>query len=140
MDGVLTVEVDDEMDSPPRIVRLSATDASYLETSTEGFGLFLKPWAATGPDSVSGKYFEKELADELAPNHPLCGHRAFCIAKNTTRDDVLFRFEDGTFAEVHLTYTQRPPEQDGWPRYKMFPTLADWMIESMVPEHIDSAL
>jgi hypothetical protein len=92
-------------------------------------------------ESISGEralYFEQELAQELGPHHALFGRTTRAVAITRESDDVLFEFADGTFAQVHLTYTRNPPEMAaGCPGHRAFETLADWMIERMIPEHID---
>ena len=82
-------------------------------------------------------FFEDELARELAPHHALYTRRCTAVAQTGASDDVLFRLDNGTFAQVHLTFTQNPPERPGWPGYDVFKTLADWMIERMLPDHTD---
>lgn len=135
VDGVLEVDVEPELGEPTETVRLSQEDGRYLGAAHPNFILFLKPWVGLPAGSKSAKFFEDELIRELASSHSLYGHRVYAVAKNSTRDDVLFRLEDGTFGEVHLTFTKTPPEAIGWPRSRMFESLADWMIRSMLPEH-----
>jgi hypothetical protein len=135
--GELHVEVEEEMGEPLVTVHLSLEDGSYLATTRADFVLFLKPWAAFSAESTFSKFFEDEVARELPANDSLRGRSLRCIAKNSTCDDVLFQVDDGTFVEVHLTFTQTPPERPGWPRRKIFGTIFDWMIESMIPEHED---
>jgi hypothetical protein len=51
---------------------------------------------------------------------------------------VLFRSDDGTVAQVHLTYTPNPPETfPGCPGCRVYASLGDWMIEVMLPDHVD---
>lgn len=135
--GVLAVEVEEEMGEPFVTVRLSAKDGSCLGVQNDSSTLFSKPWMALRADSESAKFFEHEVARELAPGHSLYGRRLHTVAKNSTCDDLLFRLDDGTFAEVHLTFTPTPPERPGWPRYRTFENLADWMVASMRPEQIE---
>jgi len=53
-------------------------------------------------------------------------------------DDWLFELDDGTFAQVHLTYTQAPSETNpDCPRTRIFETLYDWMLDTMLPDHVD---
>jgi len=135
--GVLAVGVEEEMGEPFVTVCLSAEDGSYLEVQNDSSILFLEPWVALRADSESAKFFEHEVARELAPSHSLYGRRLRTVAKNSACDDLLFRLDDGTYAEVHLTFTRTPPERPGWPRYRAFENLADWMVASMRPEHIE---
>jgi hypothetical protein len=105
-----------------------------LETSG-GRLLFLKPWK---PLSDAGaKVFEDELARELAPHHPLHGHQCYAIAITVECDDVLYRVDDGTFVQVHLNFAKQPQDIPGFPKPQMFGTLADWMLDKMLPDHVD---
>jgi hypothetical protein len=135
--GLLAVEVEQEMGEPAVAVHLSPDDGNDLGTQYGNFMLFLKPWVALAADSRFAKFFEDEFVRELAPCHSLYGRRICTVAKNSTCDDVLFRLEDGTFIEVHLTFTKTPPEGSDCPRYRRFENLADWMIGSMVPQHVE---
>ena len=71
--------------------------------------VFIKPWK---PLSASGsKFFQEGLVRELGQNHPLCGRRVSALAVTVESDDFLFRLDDdGTYAQVHLTFTPNPPE------------------------------
>ena len=97
--------------------------------------LFLKPWSQLSGSRA--KFFEEELQRELAPHHALYERPCRAIAITGASDDVLFRLDDDTFAQVHLTFTRNPPERPGWPGRKMFGTLADWMIEVMIEDHVE---
>lgn len=98
--------------------------------------MFLTPWEVVRGDRAA--YFEHELARELGPDHPIYGRRLQAIAITCERDDVLFQLDDGSIAQVHLTYTPHPPETfPGCPRHREYSSLADWMIEVMVPDHVD---
>ena len=98
--------------------------------------LFLRPWK---PLSDSGaKFFEAELARELVPHHLLHSHRTCAVAITVESDDVLYRLEDGSFAQVHLTHARNPAETvTSFPRTRTFETLVDWMITVMLPDHVD---
>jgi hypothetical protein len=98
--------------------------------------LFLKPWEPLVA-ATSIQFFEHELLREIAGAHALYGRRVQAIAKNSTCDDVLYRLDDGTFSQVHLTFTSAPPGLPGWPGHDEFEKLANWMIVVMVPNHID---
>jgi hypothetical protein len=108
-----------------------------LETAERQEALFplLKPW--NGLSGSRAKFFENELARELAPRHTLYGRNCTAIAITGESDDVLFMLDGGAFAQVHLTYTRNPPERPGFPRHTMFDTLADWMIGVMIQDHVD---
>jgi hypothetical protein len=101
--------------------------------STVG-GLFLWPWkvpaASTGADA--------ELRREIGPQHVLYGRSFRASGVTVESDDWLFELDDGTFAQVHLTYTPTPPEPlAAFPSTRIFATLADWMLERMLPDHVD---
>jgi hypothetical protein len=98
--------------------------------------LFLRPWEPVCGDRA--KYFEKELARELAPHHPLFGRPVHAIALTVESDDVLYQLDDGSVSQVHLTYTPNAPEAaSGCPRHRSYGMFGDWVIEKMLPDHID---
>ena len=99
------------------------------------FFLLLRPWELLSDERA--RHFERELARELPPDHALHNRRLTAVAITGASDDVLFRIEDGTFVQVHLTFTQTPPERPGWPEFAEFPTLFDWVTERMLPDHVD---
>lgn len=105
-----------------------------LDNTRRGL-LFLKPWKALS--EAGAKVYEDELARELAVHRPLYGHQFYAVAITVESDDVLYRLDDGTFAQVHLTFMKESPERPGWPGHDVFETLADWMIERMLPSHIE---
>jgi hypothetical protein len=135
--GELLIYIDPETGQAGETVWLSAEDGTYLHIEYPAFILYLKPWQAIANESGSEKFYEDELSRELPLDHPLQGRPASPIAKSRACDDVLFRLENGTYAEVHLTFTKTPPERTGWPRFKLFGTLAEWMVGSMVPVHVE---
>jgi hypothetical protein len=97
---------------------------------------FLRPWRPLFGDRA--RFFEQELARELGPDHPLHDRPFVAVAIAGESDDLFFRLDDGTFAQVHLTYTRSPPETvTALPRTQIFETLADWMLAAMVPDHVD---
>ena len=73
--------------------------------------------------------FHESLRLSSARQSPDSGH--------CTCDDVLYQLDDGTYAQVHLTFTKKPFESRDWPGHDAFETIADWMIAVMVPNHID---
>jgi hypothetical protein len=98
--------------------------------------LFLTPWFALSGDRA--KFFETELARELAPHHALYTKRRTAVAITGASDDVLYRLDDGKYAQVHLTHTRTAPETvPGVPPTGIFETLADWMIDKMLPDHVE---
>jgi len=134
-DDSISVAVEEELGEPLVIVRLAAHDGMVLGREYSSFILFLHPWKPIAAESGFGVFFERELDRELGPDDPLRQHQASCIAKNFTCDDVLFHLDDGTLAEVRLTFPKNPPEGPGWPRRRTFDTLADWALASMIPVH-----
>jgi hypothetical protein len=99
------------------------------------FGLFLVPWKRLSAKSAA--YFEGEIRRELGKGHPLYGRNCRAVSVTVESDDVLFYLDDTTVAQVHLTFTPNPPERPGWPRFKMFGSLGDWMIQVMIEDHVD---
>jgi hypothetical protein len=104
-------------------------------TSSRTFVLFLEPWGqVTG---TRAEFLERRAAKELAPDHALYQKLRAAVAITGASDDVLFELADGRFAQVHLTYTKTPPERPGFPRYRIFETLYDWMTEVMIEDHVE---
>ncbi|ATY34377.1 hypothetical protein [Sphingomonas psychrotolerans] len=67
---------------------------------------------------------DEELVRELSPGHVLYGSRASAMGRRWRRDDVLFRLEDGRYAQVHLT--RREETNPFWPSTDLFASFADW--------------
>jgi hypothetical protein len=93
----------------------------------------LKPWKVLSAGSA--KFFEQELLRELEPHHPLYKLPLRAVAITVESDDVLYRLDDERFVQVHLTY--KPHEQPGWPAFRVFETITEWMTAIMLPEHIN---
>lgn len=70
------------------------------------------PWFE--PDETAKQHFDAEASREIKAGHDLHGLRLSCIGKCDHCDDVVFDCGDGTFAIIHLTWSEaeRPP----WPR------------------------
>ena len=103
---------------------------------------WLDPWcdiAELGPDFAAT--FERVLAREVAPGHPLHGVPVAAIGKHGGCDDVLFRLLDGSgrVAVVHLTWTQSPPERPPWPAAELFASGEAFAAERMRPDHEEFA-
>ena len=97
--------------------------------------LFFKPWK---PLSVNTGTADSELRQEIGPTHILHGRSFQAVGVTVESDDYLFRLDDGAFAQVHLTYTRKPPEEaPGFPHTRLFETLAEWMLAVMFPDHVD---
>src|SRR5689334_13175051 len=63
------------------------------------------PWRYVGIGEGSG--YERELAQEAGPGHPLHDARAIAVGVRVDQDDVLFLLLDAPkpLAVVHLTYS-----------------------------------
>jgi hypothetical protein len=97
--------------------------------------LFFKPWK---PLFANTGVADAELLQEIGPKHILHDRSFRAVGVTVESDDYLFRLDDGTFAQVHLTYTPNPPETAPTiPSTRIFQTLADWMNAVMMPDHVD---
>ncbi len=78
------------------------------------------------PVSSAGErdQLEAELPRELSPTHILKGLGAVPVGRRVNRDDVLFRLEDGRYAQVHLTWRHEP--DPCWPSTDIYPTFEAW--------------
>src|SRR5262245_31978553 len=99
------------------------------------FGLFLVPWRRLPAQRTA--FFEQELARELGGDHALQGKISKAVAVTGESDDVLFKLREGTFAQVHLTFTQNALERPGWPSFRVSDSLGDWMIQVMIEDHVE---
>jgi hypothetical protein len=95
---------------------------------------FLEPWC----ESVAGQAdaFLRELKDELATGHPLCGLSLAPLRHSGASDDALFEAEDGRIIEVHLTFSSRG-EKIPLPRFRVYANAAEWIRTVMLPSHED---
>lgn len=91
------------------------------------------PWDAEWDgidDPADADALARELAREVCGDHVLFGRQVTAIGRRRKRDDVLFRLDDGTFAQVHLTWNvERSPL---WPSTEFFPDFAAW--QAVPPE------
>ena len=76
---------------------------------------------------------ENELQKELSPEHKLYGKKATAIATRCDNDDVLFAFDDGSLAVVHLTWAKRE-ETPPWPGHWPYPDALTCWKEHLQPE------
>lgn len=67
---------------------------------------------------------EEELRRELPSSHVLKGVGAVALGRRWRRDDVLFRLDDGRFAQVHLTWSVETDPR--WPDTQIFATFEAW--------------
>lgn len=85
-------------------------------------------YAIDDPEEARG--LERELAREMPRGHILLGRGVRAIARCGASDDVLYRLDDGTLAQVHLTWNvERNPL---WPGTSIYPDLAVW--QAVPPE------
>ena len=80
-----------------------------------------------------------ELNRELRADSELHGIEAKAIAIRCDCDDVLFRIEGRAekFAVVHLTWSGKNDQNEGWPSTELFDDAEDWRIRCMIPDHED---
>ena len=68
----------------------------------------------------------KSLNAELSPGHALFGGTLNAVARRRDCDDFLFQYNDGSVAEVHLTYSS---SQDlRWPQSETYSSLHAWRL------------
>ena len=81
-----------------------------------------------GPvDGEAARGLEAELARELAPGHALEGRRARAVAQSSADDDVLFLLDDGSVAEVRLTWRSSRETEAEWPWTTVHASRAAWI-------------
>ena len=99
---------------------------------------WLEPWRHVAGKEATG--LEHELRREIGPDHELYGLRVRALARRDDCDDVLFAIEDGTgrVVDVHLTWTQDPPEKPPWPLAILFSSIEVWGRDGMQSDHDDS--
>jgi len=71
-----------------------------------------EPWLR--PEPQLGAALAAEARAEIGADHELAGHELAAVIKCAGCDDVIFSVDDGTFAQVHLTWAQHP-EPRPWP-------------------------
>ncbi|HEY2170414.1 MAG TPA: hypothetical protein VGJ30_12360 [Candidatus Angelobacter sp.] len=96
-----------------------------------------KPWQELPADQVS--VLAAQLHRELSPRHVLYGAEARAVVARVDRDDVLFEliWHAKQLAQVHLTWSQRPPDDPKWPAVQFFATWDDWVQEKLLRDHED---
>ena len=95
----------------------------------------LDPWGAVSEPRAAK--LEEELGRELASGHVLFGRRAKALAVRCDCDDVLFELRDPPqLAVVHLGWGVHP-ELPPWPRTELYSDLADFVVRTMTPDHLD---
>ena len=88
------------------------------------------PWFSVAAADAAA--FDKELALEVTPGHPLWGRGARAVARRNDVDDVLYALDGGhAVAVVHLTWSGRPERSPEWPATRIYDSAAAcWAVES----------
>ncbi len=85
-------------------------------------------YAIDNPDDA--RAFSHELAREVCRDHVLSGRKVTAIGRRNGYDDFLFQLDDGSVAQVHLTWSvERDPR---WPGTVIYPDFAAW--QAIPPE------
>ena len=88
-----------------------------------------------------GTGYERELAQEAGPGHPLHDARAIAVGVRVDQDEVLFLlpYMPKPLAVVHLTYPSgsgdASPEKV--PHTVFYASLDDWLQRGMAADHTD---
>lgn len=92
---------------------------------------WLAPWRPIAGEEATG--LERVLRREVGHNHEVHGLRVRALARRVDCDDVLFAVEDGTgrVVNVHLTWTQDPPERFPCPIATFFSSFDVWRRDGM---------
>jgi hypothetical protein len=72
----------------------------------------LEPWFRPEPRQAAA--LVAAVQAEIGADHELAGHQLAAVVKCGGCDEVIFSLDDGTFAQVHLTWA-RHPEPGPWP-------------------------
>jgi hypothetical protein len=99
--------------------------------SGDPVGEWLAPWRPIAGQEAAG--LERVLRGELSPDHALYGRPVRAVARRDDSDDVLFAIEDGTgrVVDVHLTWTESPPERAPWPIAIFYTSFEVWRRDGM---------
>ena len=95
---------------------------------------WLDPWYPVD-DEVIRQGVERQLMLEIPADHILARESVRLIARRGDTDDALFELTEGRIAEVHMTWRRSPETDPHWPATAIFPSLAEWAAESMLPLH-----
>jgi len=100
-----------------------------------GFKL-LDPWVDLRDD---GAALVTELKKELRKDGALYGVEVEAVAFRCDCDDILFRIKgrDEKFAVVHLTWSGKTDNYEGWPWTELYSDAEDWRVRRMLPDHED---
>jgi hypothetical protein len=88
---------------------------------------FLEPWYALEGEGQAGL--------QVTPRHILFGKAVTIIARRADTDDALFLLEDGSVAEVQLTWSEHAEADPSFPWTTLYPSLQAWVEQSMIPAH-----
>lgn len=67
------------------------------------------PWFRPAPQLAAALAAEAQA--EIGRHHALAGHQLTAVAKCAGCDEVIFVVDDGTFAQVQLTWAQYPERE-----------------------------
>lgn len=95
---------------------------------------WLSPWHGVTDDAIRKGLLE-QLQKEMPFGHVLTGEALHLIARRSDTDDALFVLSDDRVAEVHMTWRRGRETDPRFPVTSVFPTLDDWITESMIPTH-----
>lgn len=95
---------------------------------------WLSPWYLVTDDHVR-KGLVEQLQKEMPFGHVLTGEPLHLIARRNDTDDALFALSGERVAEVHMTWRRGRETDPRFPVTSVFPTLEDWITESMIPTH-----
>jgi hypothetical protein len=104
---------------------------------------WLEPWVAIAdlgwPEEKQSEYrtaWERQLWQEVGPDHVLHGLGAQLIARRFDRDDALYRLlPHGQVAQVHLSWAKSEESDPTRPATTVFDSLDQWAAESQTMQH-----
>ncbi|MND76368.1 hypothetical protein D3C80_680140 [compost metagenome] len=109
--------------SEEELVKRLGVEAAKPLHRDENYWLWPLGWRTVMTDRVR-TILEAELVRELTAGHVLKSRAAAVLGRFEQSDDVLFRLEDGSVAEVHLTWEDE--SQPDWPRTTIHPSFQAW--------------
>jgi len=99
------------------------------------------PWRYVGIGEGTG--YERELANEAGPGHPLYNARAIAVGARVDQDDVLYLLPDAPkpLAVAHLTYhpttDDDPNSAAKVPHTTFYSSLDDWLSHGLAADHAE---
>ena len=103
---------------------------------------WLEPWSEVR-DSMSETFlraWEKQLALETGPGHPLYQMNAKIIGRRFDCDDALFQLEDGRVAMVEMTWSKKQERNPYFPRTHIYDSLWAWEQDALASDHAEWVL